>query len=89
MYYPQEPKEPSGCMQTIIITRVILGMLVIPVAAILAVLFALIVTFYVFTVSPLLALIPVGLIVLAIMAFARWEQSRIDRQTPRDREPPP
>jgi hypothetical protein len=64
-------------------------MLAIPVAAIGGVLLALVATFYVFTVSPVLALIPVALVVLAILGFARWEQARIDRETPKDRGPPP
>ncbi len=82
MYYPQEPKEPSGCMQTLIITRVILGMLAVPVGIIAGALFALLVTLYMFTVSPPLALIPVGIGVLSVIGLARWEKARIARQTP-------
>ena len=82
MYYPQEPKEPSGCMQTLIITRVIFSMLAVPIGIIAGALFALMVTFYAYTVSPAVALIPLGAGVLGITALARWEKARIDRETP-------
>lgn len=85
MYYPQEPKEPSGCMQTLVITRVIFSMLAIPVGIIGGTMFALAITFYVFTVNPVLALIPLGIGVLGVVGLARWEQARIAKQTlPRD-----
>jgi hypothetical protein len=86
MYYPQEPKEPSGCMQTVIITRVIFGMLALPMAIIGGAMAALVITFYTFTVSPALALIPLAISVLAVLAFARWEQRRIQREIPKDDE---
>ena len=30
MYYPQPQREPSGCMEALIISRIVFGMLVIP-----------------------------------------------------------
>lgn len=82
MYYPQEPKEPSGCMQTIIITRVIFSLLAVPVAIIGGTMFALGITFYAFTVSPPLALIPLALGIVAVLALARWEKARIEKEMP-------
>jgi hypothetical protein len=88
MYYPQEPKEPSGCMQSLIITRVIFSMLALPVAIIAGAMFALAITFYMFTVSAPLALIPLAIGVLGVIGFARWEKARIDKEMrPRDDDP--
>jgi hypothetical protein len=85
MYYPQEPKEPSGCMQTLIITRVIFALLAVPVAIIGAAMFAIVMTFYLFTVSAPLALIPLLLGVVGVMVLYRWEQARISNEAgPKD-----
>jgi hypothetical protein len=81
MYYPQEPKEPSGCMQTLIITRVIFGLLAVPLAIIGGALMSLILTFYLYTVSAPLALIPLGLGILGVFGLYRFEQSRIARES--------
>ena len=82
MYYPQRQNEPSGCLQTLVITRVILGILLVPVLMILGALFAVVFTFYLFTVSAPLALIPIGLGGLGLLGLYRWEKTRIDRETP-------
>ncbi|HZQ35314.1 MAG TPA: hypothetical protein VFD32_05240 [Dehalococcoidia bacterium] len=84
MYYPKEQKEPSGCLQTLIITRVIFGILAVPLAIIGGVLFTIGMTFYLFTVSAPLALIPLGLGVVAVYGLARWERKRIEKEMRRD-----
>lgn len=80
MYYPQEPKEPSGCMQTAIITRVLFGVLAVPIAIIGGAMAALILTFYLYTVNAPLALIPLGLGVAGVMFLYRWENRRIEKE---------
>ena len=85
MYYPQEPKEPSGCMQTLIITRVVFSLLAVPLAIIGAAMFTLVMTFYLFTVNAPLALIPLALGVAGVAGLYRWEQARISKEMgPRD-----
>ena len=86
MYYTRQPKEPSGCSQTIVITRVILSLLIGPLALIGGVMLWLLVTLFVLTESPLLALIPIGLGGLALFGFARWEKARVEKQLPHDEE---
>jgi hypothetical protein len=80
MYYPQEPKEPSGCMQTLIITRVIFSLLAVPLAIIGAAMFTLVMTFYLFTVSAPLALIPLLAGVGGVVGLYRWEHARIEKE---------
>ncbi len=82
MYYPQEQKEPGGCLQTLIITRAIFGILAIPVALIAGAVFSLTLTLYLFTVSPPLALIPLVIGGVGVATLARWERSRIARDLP-------
>lgn len=82
MYYPQAPKEPSGCLETWLITRVIFGMLALPLLIIAGSISLLVLTLYAFTVSPALALIPVGIGAVTLIGFARWERARIDREHP-------
>jgi hypothetical protein len=82
MYYPQEPKEPSGCFQTLIITRVILSILLIPLGTIFGAILIISFAFYALTIHPLLALIPIGLGVAIILALIRWESRRVARENP-------
>ncbi len=83
-YYPQPEKEPGGCVQTIVITRVILGILLVPILMIGGCLMAVVFTFYLFTTYPPLALIPVAIGVLGLVALYRWEKARIAKETPPD-----
>ncbi len=84
MYYPQEPKEPNGCIQTLTITRLILGMLLVPMGLILGAILALLLAFYALTVNPLLALLVVAIGGGIVYAAGRWEHHRIKRDYPRD-----
>jgi hypothetical protein len=86
MYFPRAPKEPSGCLQTFLITRAIFGVLAIPLVIIGGALVATLITLYIFTVNPLLALIPLGIGVLGIYALARWEKVRIEKENPPEEE---
>ena len=80
-YYEQRPPEPDddpryGCLDVLLITRAVLGVLLWPLAVFLLVILDIAAAFYLFTVHPALALIPVALTAVAIYAFARWDQSR-------------
>ena len=82
MYFPRAPKEPSGCLQSLLITRAIFAILAVPILLIGGALMATLVTLYLFTVDPPLALIPLGIGVLGVYALARWEKARIEKETP-------
>ena len=84
MYYPQQSKEPSGCIQTIIITRLILMILFVPFLLVLGAIVAVIAAFYALTVHPLLALAALLAFAGAIVGVARWESKRIARDMPPD-----
>lgn len=92
-YYEQSPPpgdddddgERPGCLDTLVIIRIVFGVLLWPIAAIIIVLLDLALIFYFLTTSPILAVIPVALTVLAFILLARWEAAR-DR--PPDLGPP-
>jgi hypothetical protein len=69
-------------METLLITRIVFGMLLVPFLMILAAIFAVILSFWALTVHPLLAV----LVVLgcgAVFVFAvKFEQARVKRQLP-------
>jgi hypothetical protein len=82
VYFPQEPKEPSGCVQTIILTRMIIGILLVPMLLILGVIFGVLLTFYALTIHPQLALLTIGIGAAIIVGAARWEARRIAKEMP-------
>jgi hypothetical protein len=84
MYYPQSPKEPNGCMQAIIISRMIMGILAIPLALIMGAIIAVMLALYALSVHPLLGLAVVVGCILLIVAVAKWESRRVSRDVPPD-----
>lgn len=77
MYEERPPEmEPGGCREALALTRAAFGVLFWPLTALLGTLAFLGVTVYLFFTSPLLALIPIALAILAAIAFARWENRR-------------
>jgi hypothetical protein len=86
MYYPNEPKEPSGCVQTIIVTRAIIGIVAIPTLLVIGSIIGILLAFYALTVSVFLGLAVVLAGVGIIYAAARWESKRASRDFPADDE---
>jgi hypothetical protein len=82
MYYPQQQKEPSGCMETLQITRIVFGMLLIPFVMILGAVLAVVASFWALTIHPLLGLLMVVLMGSAFVGVVKWETARIRRQMP-------
>jgi hypothetical protein len=78
---PASPEERPGCRDTLVITRAVLGVIIPPIAAMLAVLALVMLTIVMFATSPPLALIPLAPLVAAFVLFLRWEHGR--------GEPPP
>jgi hypothetical protein len=79
-YYEDQPPDQGdqrpGCLDALVITRAVFGLLFWPIAALVAVILDIALTFYLFALHPTLALIPVVLTAVAIAAFARCEQHR-------------
>lgn len=73
---PDEEEKPPGCLETLVITRVVFGVLFWPVVAILLVLVDIAAIFYFLTTNPLLALIPGAITVVALLLLSRWDQTR-------------
>ncbi len=84
MYYPQEPKEPNGCLQALIISRMIMQILAIPLAMIMGAILAVILALWALTISPLLGLAVIAGFVLLLVFGAKWEGDRISRNAPKD-----
>lgn len=74
--YQQPEKEPSGCAEVWVLTRAVFGILLGPLIALFVAIIWLVLTLYLFFASPPLALVPLGLGVLAFLLFARWERNR-------------
>ena len=76
-YYQQPPPdERPGCMDAVVITRAVFGLLFWPFAALIAGLADLFVIVWLFTVHPALALIPIAATAAVVYAFALWERRR-------------
>jgi hypothetical protein len=82
MYYPQPQREPSGCMEALIISRIVFAMLLVPFLMIMGAIAAVILTLLALTVHPLLALLSFLLCGAALIVVAKWETARVKRQFP-------
>ena len=71
---PDDADKPPGCLDVIVITRAVFGVLVWPLLVMFAAIIDIGTTFYLYATRPLLALIPIVLTGAAIYAFARWER---------------
>ena len=73
---PPRQEERVGCRQVWLLTYATF-LVVLPVlAALIGVLVAVIVALVLFSVHPALALVPIGLVIGAVVAFATWEERR-------------
>lgn len=83
-YYTNQPAEdpdkPPGCLDTLIVIRIVMGFLLIPLGAIFAVFGLFSVAFWLFTVHPALALLPVAAGVGALFVLEHWYSSRHPRE---------
>ena len=86
VYHPPPPSEPNGCLQTLVISRMIFQILMIPMLLIIGVLFAVILLFYAYSQHPVFGLLVFGAIGLVFYGFMKWENRRIDREHPPERD---
>lgn len=82
MYSPRPTKEPSGCLQTIVITRIILQILFVPMMLVAGGISAVLVFFYALTVNPLYGLAVLGVIGFLIYLLGKWEANRVPQGPP-------
>jgi hypothetical protein len=78
-YYEQrsnDDKPPSGCLDALVITRAVFGILLVPFALMLAAIIDLALAFLLYGIHPALALIPLAATIAAVLAYARWEQRK-------------
>ncbi|HEX5369601.1 MAG TPA: hypothetical protein VFY10_09345 [Dehalococcoidia bacterium] len=80
MYHPPPPKEPSGCIQTLIISRMILQILFVPILMIVGGIMGFVALLYAFSYSPFLALFILALGVGALIALGKWEWRRVGKE---------
>ena len=74
---PKEPeKEPGGCMEALMISRAIFGILALPLLIMIGAIFGLVVLVALFSIHWLLGLLGLALIAGGIALYARWERSK-------------
>ena len=81
--YREPHIEPGGCREVWLLTRVALAIIMPIMALMLGVIILIAAGFALLAVQPLLALIPAGILLGALFAFARWDQGRSERNEPK------
>lgn len=77
MYHQPPPeKPPSGCLETLVITRAVFGVLLWPLVALGLLVVLLVAAFVLFAVHPALVLVPIAAAAIGLVLFARWERRR-------------
>jgi hypothetical protein len=76
MYEPQRQAEPGGCGETLALTRAVFGVLGPPLAVAVIVVLMVGLAIFLFAQHPALSLIPVVVLVVGALLFARWDQRR-------------
>lgn len=79
VYYEQPPanqEKPPGCLEALLITRALFGIILVPFALMLGVVADIAIAFFLYAVHPALALVPVAVTLALVWAYARWEQHR-------------
>ncbi|HZQ36566.1 MAG TPA: hypothetical protein VFD32_11575 [Dehalococcoidia bacterium] len=73
---PKQEKEPGGCLEVLVISRAVFGILAVPLAVLIGVLVAIVAVLWLFSVFWLLGLLGIAAIVGAIALYARWERNK-------------
>lgn len=73
---PEPEKEPGGCMEALILTRVALSVLAVPILVLFGAVVGIAAMFYLFSVHWSLGLLFILALFGAIALYARWERSR-------------
>ena len=78
--------QPSGCWDSIIITRLIIGIVLVPTLILVGAAVAIFVVFYALHYSPFLGLLAILLCIGILAGAARWEARRVARDMPPDED---
>ena len=81
-YHPPPPSEPNGCIQTLVISRMIFMILLIPMVLIVGVLFAVMAIFVAYSRHPVLGLVVISIVGSLVYVVLRWERHRVERDHP-------
>ena len=84
VYHPPPPSEPNGCIQTLVISRMIFMILLVPVVLIIGVLFAVMMIFLAYSRHPVLGLVVISIVGTGVYGLVRLERHRIERDHPED-----
>ena len=84
MYNPRPTKEPSGCLQTLIITRIILQILFVPMLLVAGGITIVLLFFFALTLNPLLGLLVLAVIGVLLKLLGKWEERRVPQGPPRN-----
>ena len=79
MVYYEQPKDkerPPGCLDALIITRAMLGIVLIPFLVLMGIVVDIAAALALYSLHPALALIPLALTIGAVWAYARWERRK-------------
>lgn len=78
MYHePQRQEEPSGCMDVLILTRIVFGILFWPLVIMVAALGAVLLVFTLLFTNPWLGLLALLGVAAAVAVFAWWDRRRV------------
>jgi hypothetical protein len=75
MYEPP-PDERPGCRETLILTRAAFAVLIPVLLAMVAVMVIVLAVLLLLVTHPVLALVPLAVLVIGLTLFARWERGR-------------
>ena len=71
---PKQEKEPGGCLEVLLITRAVFGVLLIPLTMIIGLFAALAIMILAFSVAWYLGLLWIAVIGVGTAVYARWER---------------
>lgn len=79
-YYDKQPpkpeKEPGGCLEALIISRAVFGVLAVPLGVLLGLILAVVVLVALFSLAWYVGLVGILAIAAGVGAYARWERRR-------------
>ena len=84
MYLPKGEKESSGCTDSILIMRILFGILVVPVLVIFGAIAFIFTALYALTISPLLGLLALVIGVTFVGVLGLFEWRRVSKEIRRD-----
>jgi hypothetical protein len=71
---PPDKEQPPGCLDALLITRAVFGVMMWPILAMVVVAIDAGLIFYLYSLHPALALFPIAITAGALWLFAKWEQ---------------